>query len=1064
MKKKLLSLALAVCMALTLLPTAAFAAEPAGLWTDGVSADASAAFSGGDGTAGTPYLLSSATDLAQLSVNVKQKANYYSGIYFKLTTDIDLAGKYWVPIGYTTGFSTAFQGNFNGDGHIVDNMTVKRSVIGTGDTYFLGFFGWIYSGASVRNLGLANASITVDEWSGGQDVGLLVGYADNGCAVEDCFAQGAIDASVDVRSIGGLVGQNYSGGSMTNCYFIGNINAAGGTQTGGLVGDRRGATPLNCYVAAAITSSASNKYAVASSATNCYYDSTLNATVTDGQGTAKTTAEMKTADTASLLNNEGSAWAHNAGVNGGYPYLANLVPHGVVPVDTYTYNTPAPVAVNGVTATVTYDPASPQAGGTEITATVTLSGTATAAGTHTVNLSSTQAGLTGTAQNITVSAGQTSFTVPNTYTFTVPTSAVGDLTLTHTASPYILMTNGTQTVTIDADGLTIYDDGGPSGYYSNNCHSTLTIYPASGYDQVSISGNYHIESSTWDYIKIYDGADTDGTGKVLFINYSDSTPGNMPTITSTEGYLTILFHTDSSIAYEGFNLRAVAINSAAPPSCTFSFDGDNAGKLMGATAAMEYSLDGGTSWADCTADMALAVDNITVQNGIKVRINATPDLAQTINITKAETPTTAGKTDCTTAANNDGKLTGVTTAMEYKNSDAALWTDGTGSAITGLANGTYYVRVKATGTVLASENQELIINAYSAPTAFTVTFNPNGGSVDPASAATGADGKLDSLPTPTRSGSYRFDGWYTAASGGTQITTEYVFDSDTTIYAHWTYTGGGGGGTSYSYYTITATAGDGGSISPSGSASVREGSDKTYTVTPNTGYVISDVLVDGKSAGIVETYTFEDVRKEHTIAATFVEKGLDTGAWANPFSDVTESDWFYEDVARINILDLMKGTSDTTFSPYTDTTRGMIVTILYRLENEPDTAADTLFDDVENGKYYADAVAWAADNNIVEGYGNGLFGPEDNITREQMAAILYRYAQYKGYDVSVGEDTNILSYNDVAEVSEWAIPAMQWACGAGIIRGDAGNLMPKDGATRAQAAAMLVRFIGNVVK
>lgn len=184
----------------------------------------------------------------------------------------------------------------------------------------------------------------------------------------------------------------------------------------------------------------------------------------------------------------------------------------------------------------------------------------------------------------------------------------------------------------------------------------------------------------------------------------------------------------------------------------------------------------------------------------------------------------------------------------------------------------------------------------------------------------------------------------------------------------------------------------------------------------------------------------------------------DTGAWANPFTDVSENDWFYEDVALCNLLDLMKGTSDTTFSPYATTTRGMIVTILYRLEGEPSVSGANPFTDVASGKYYHDAVIWAAENKIVGGYGSGLFGPEDAITREQLATILYNYAKFKGYDVSVGEDTNILSYNDAFDISEYAIPAMQWACGAGIIQGDGENLMPKDGATRAQAAAMLIRF------
>ena len=183
------------------------------------------------------------------------------------------------------------------------------------------------------------------------------------------------------------------------------------------------------------------------------------------------------------------------------------------------------------------------------------------------------------------------------------------------------------------------------------------------------------------------------------------------------------------------------------------------------------------------------------------------------------------------------------------------------------------------------------------------------------------------------------------------------------------------------------------------------------------------------------------------------------------FEDVKDGDWFYDDVKYVFDKGLMKGTSDTTFSPADPTSRGMIVTILYRLEGEPAVAAECPFSDVEAGKYYEKAVIWAAENKIVNGYGDGKFGPDDNVTREQLAAILFRFAQFKGYDVSVGEDTNILSYNDAFSISEWAMPAMQWACGAGLLQGDgAGNLMPANNAARCEAAAILHRFCENVAQ
>lgn len=180
-----------------------------------------------------------------------------------------------------------------------------------------------------------------------------------------------------------------------------------------------------------------------------------------------------------------------------------------------------------------------------------------------------------------------------------------------------------------------------------------------------------------------------------------------------------------------------------------------------------------------------------------------------------------------------------------------------------------------------------------------------------------------------------------------------------------------------------------------------------------------------------------------------------------PFTDIYDRDWFFSDVAYVAQNGLMRGTSSDKFSPYSTTTRAMIVTVLYRMEGEPD-AGENSFIDVPDGEYYTDAVAWASENGIVNGYGQGRFGPNDSITREQLTAILYRYSVYKGYDVSVGEDTNILSFNDIAELSDYAYTSMQWACGAGIIGGMGdGRLAPKGNATRCQIAAVLHRYCDN---
>ena len=179
-----------------------------------------------------------------------------------------------------------------------------------------------------------------------------------------------------------------------------------------------------------------------------------------------------------------------------------------------------------------------------------------------------------------------------------------------------------------------------------------------------------------------------------------------------------------------------------------------------------------------------------------------------------------------------------------------------------------------------------------------------------------------------------------------------------------------------------------------------------------------------------------------------------------PFNDVPEGYWAYDAIQYVYGEGLMAGTSGSTFSPEGTTTRGQIVTILWRLSGSPVVNYLMDFDDVEPAAYYAEAIRWATSEGIAGGYGGGVFGPDDPITREQLAVMLHRYAQHQGCDVSIGEDTNILSYADAFDVSEYAVSALQWACGTGIISGtgDGSTLTPQGEATRAQAATVLMRF------
>lgn len=183
------------------------------------------------------------------------------------------------------------------------------------------------------------------------------------------------------------------------------------------------------------------------------------------------------------------------------------------------------------------------------------------------------------------------------------------------------------------------------------------------------------------------------------------------------------------------------------------------------------------------------------------------------------------------------------------------------------------------------------------------------------------------------------------------------------------------------------------------------------------------------------------------------------------FTDVPDTYWGAEAIDFVSSRELMNGVGNKLFAPGDKLTRGQLCQLLYNLEDAP-ASGDSAFTDVADGAWFADAVDWAAFQGIVSSYGNGAFGPNDPITREQLTVMLYRYAQLKGYDVRVGEDTNILSYTDAQAISEYTVSAMQWACGAGIIKGtgDGSMLSPLGDATRAEVATMLMRFCVNVTE
>ena len=274
----------------------------------------------------------------------------------------------------------------------------------------------------------------------------------------------------------------------------------------------------------------------------------------------------------------------------------------------------------------------------------------------------------------------------------------------------------------------------------------------------------------------------------------------------------------------------------------------------------------------------------------------------------------------------------------------------------------------------------------------------------------------------------------------------------------------GGSSSGKTTYKVTTSAVNNGGVNASPS-SAEKGAVITITLSPDKGYKLDKLTVIDGSGKTVSTVKKSDTVYTFTMPASAVKVGVSyVKATETPsktkFNDVSANDWFASAVDYVTGKGMMNGTADNTFSPKANTTRGMVVTVLYRLENQPSTSAAS-FTDVASGAYYANAVAWANANGIVSGYGSGKFGPNDKVTREQLAAILYRYAQYKKYDVSGAKSLD--GYTDAQSVSSYAVPALQWANAAGIVTGKSGSkLDPKGNATRAEVAAMLMRFCENV--
>ena len=473
----------------------------------------------------------------------------------------------------------------------------------------------------------------------------------------------------------------------------------------------------------------------------------------------------------------------------------------------------------------------------------------------------------------------------------------------------------------------------------------------------------------------------------------------------------------------------------------------NKGTILASGGTVTGSLSGGT---------AVTTPNITVQpsdNTVTEGQGATFTVEASAG---SETPTYQWQQSTDSGSN----------WTNIESATSASYT--TGTTTTSMSGYQYRCVVKsASGVGVTSAAATLTVEAYTPPTTYTISADASpaeGGSVSGGGSYT--KGTSVTL-TATNNPGYRFVGW---VESGTTVSTNpnytFVANSNRSLTAQFDRISSGGGDSDPTYSITLPSRVTGGELKLS-RRYAEKGETVTLTAIPDEGYELDTLTVtDNKGKEIELThkggneYTFKMPAGRVEIEVSFREIEIEL-----PFTDVPEGAWYADAAAYVYEHGLMAGTSATTFAPDATTSRSMIATILWRMAGSPVVNYAMNYTDVTQGQWCSEAIRWATSEGVVTGYGNGLFGTNDPITREQFAAMLYRFAQEQGYDVSIGENTNILSYTDVADLSEYAISAMQWAVGAGIINGtgDGSTLSPHGQATRAQAAVMLMRFCEEYV-
>ena len=534
-----------------------------------------------------------------------------------------------------------------------------------------------------------------------------------------------------------------------------------------------------------------------------------------------------------------------------------------------------------------------------------------------------------------------------------------------------------------------------------------------------------------------------------------------------------------------FTLRNGAILSCTANPSDYLFSQGGGVYNLGAFIMKSGTIKGCTAIKERPTGGVLNRREFTMSGGMIGKEDKTDESHVYNDATEAAVLTISGDAKIYTNVANDSRLNAyggeifgdVTNAVASRyavitgTEEAAGSTEFSGAVINNkagtIAGGVFTGSVtNNVGTILGGDfSQAEPLNGQLA-----ITFDPNNGDKSSRQEVVWSKGGAKLLvptPEPTKEG-HTFEGWCYDNNG---VNTEWDFETDKarytmTLTAKWkanTSSSGGGGGGGTTYYTLTFETNGGGSMQ-----AIRAARGKTLDLSAYTpmrdGYDFGGWYAD---KDLTQRITEIKLSGSKTVYADWKKREPnEPDAVKNPFADVNAGDWFYRDVLFSYEKGLMSGMDAAAFAPYANTTRAQIAVIFYRMEGSPAVEGENSFTDVVRGSgtaWFYDAVTWAQQNGIMGGYGNSSFAPNDPITREQLAAIFYRYAQYKGYDTTQG-GMAIREFDDYESISDYAMGAMAWAVNTGLVKGDSNLLYPKGTATRAEIAALFHRFAENGMK